>query len=180
MENDDVLSWSKDYFLDWSDFKAESNPSAFEDSFSSIKFHYTWRVNSDLSEGKICFLIDDIKLSSQFLRHLSWVRENQSSLELLKHEQGHFDLAELLRPMITEKIQTNFQNKKFPTRGKNDEQQKQSAREDSGLMIGKELEKWNLEFSQKRKKYDEETEFGHNREKQNEYDKQFDKLRNSK
>jgi hypothetical protein len=177
MENDDMLSWSKDYFLNWSDFKAESNPSTFEDSSSHIKFHYTWIVNSTISDGKICFLIDDIKLTTQFLRHLSWVREKQSSADLLKHEQGHFDLAESLRPMITEKIQNKFEDKKFPTRGQNDEQRKQFAREDSGLMIVKELEKWYLDFSQKRKTYDEETEFGHNREKQKEYDEQFDKLR---
>jgi hypothetical protein len=177
MENDDVLPWSKDHFLEWSDFKAESNPSAFEDSSSHIKFHYTWIVNSDMSDEKISFLIDEIKLTTQFFRHLSWVRENQSSQDLLKHEQGHFDLAESLRPIITEKIQNKLQNKKFPTRGKNPEQQKQFAREDSGLMISKELEKWSLDLTQKRKKYDDETEFGHNVKKQNEYDEEFDKLR---
>lgn len=177
MENDDVISWSKDHFLEWSDFKAESNPSAFEDSSSHIQFHYTWTVNSDMSDEKISFLIDEIKLTTQFFRHLSWVRENQSSQDLLKHEQGHFDLAESLRPMITEKIQNTFQNKKFPTRGKNPEQQKQFAREDSGLMISKELEKWSLDFAQKRKRYNDETEFGHNVKKQNEYGEEFDKLR---
>ena len=177
MENDDILSWSNDYFLKWSDFKAESNPSVFEDSSSHIKYHYTWIVNSDISEGKISFLIDEVKLTTQFFRHLSWIREKQFSADLLKHEQGHFDLAESLRLMITEKIQNEFQNKKFPTRGQNDEQQKQFAREDSGLMIAKELEKWSLDFSQNRIKYDEETEFGQNKEKQREYNDRFDKLR---
>ena len=177
MENDDILSWSKDHLLKWSDFNAESNPSAFEDSSGHITFHYTWTVNSDMSEEKICFLIDEIKLTTQFFRHLSWVRKNQSSLDLLKHEQGHFDLAESLRLGITEKIQNEFQNKKFPTRGKNPDQQKQFAREDSGLMISKELEKWSLDFAQKRKIYDDETEFGHNVKKQKEYDEKFDKLR---
>ena len=177
MENDDILSWSKDYFLKWSDFNAESNPSTFEDSSSHIKFHYTWIVNSGMSDDKIIFLIDDIKLTTQFFRHLSWAREKQSSLDLLKHEQGHFDLVESLRLVITEKIKNKFQDKKFPTRGKNDEQRKQFAREDSGLMISKEIERWSLDFSQKRTKYDEVTEFGQNKKKRKEYDEQFDKLR---
>ena len=177
MENDDIISWSKDYSLEWSDFKAQPNSSSFEDSSSYIKFHQTWTVHSDISEGEICFLIDDIKLSSQFLRHLSWVREKQDSLELLKHEQGHFDLAESLRPIITEKIQNEFKDKKFPTRGQNDDQRKQFAREKSGLMIAKELEKWSFDFSQKRIKYDEETKFGHNLIKQKEYDIKFNELR---
>jgi hypothetical protein len=177
MENDDILQWSKDSFLKWSDFKAQSNPSTFEDSYSHIKFYYTWTVNSDISENRIYFLINGIKLSTQFLRHLSWVRENEISSDLLKHEQGHFDLAESLRQMITEKIIDEFKDKKFPTRGQNDDQRKQFAREDSGLMIAKELEKWISDLEMKRKKYDDETEFGKNREKQKEYDEKFDRLR---
>jgi len=44
-------------------------------------------------------------------------------------------------------------------------------------MIAKELEKWVSDFSQKRRKYDIETEFGHNLNKQKEYDKKFNELR---
>jgi len=177
MDNDDVITWSKDYFLNWSDFKAQSNSSAFQDSSSYIKYHHTWKLNSEISDGKIYFQIDDIQLSTQFLGHLSWVREKQSSSELLKHEQGHFDLAELLRPIITEKIQNEFNNKKFPTHGQNDEQRKQFARKDSSLMIAKELEKWSDDLSQKRVKYDEDTEFGQNVKKQKEHDEKFNELR---
>jgi len=177
MEDTDVILWSEDYLLKWPDFAADSNPSAFEDSSSSIKFHYTWTVNSEIRDGKIFFVINDINLFTQFLRHLSWVREGQDSLELLKHEQGHFDLAEMTMRTITEKIRSKLHDKKFPTRGQNEEQQKQFAREDSGMMIAKELEQRSLDFSQKRKKYDDETEFGHNVTKQKEYDQQFAILR---
>lgn len=177
MENDDIILWSRNYYLNWSDFKADSNPSVFEDSSSQLKFHYTWTINSELQEGKIFFEIRDIKFTTQFLRHLSWVRKGQDSLELLKHEQGHFDLAELENTTITKKIQSELYNKKFLTRGQNEEQQKQFAREDSGLMIAMELEKCVLNFSQKRTKYDEETEFGHNHKNQKTYDQKFNELR---
>jgi len=180
MENDDILLWSKNYFLKFSDFKASSNPSAFEDSSSHIKFHFTWTVNSTMHNDKICFEIDDIKINTQFLRHLSWVREGQESKELLKHEQGHFDLAELTRFTITEKIQNKLYNKNFPTRGKNEEQQKQFAREDSGILIAKELETSFLDFSHNRVKYDEETDFGHNKIKQKEFDDKFNEFREQK
>lgn len=180
MEDDDILLWSKDNFLKWSDFKASSNPSAFEDSSSHIKFHFTWVVNSTIHNDKIYFEIDDIKLNTQFLRHLSWVREGQDSQELLNHEKGHFDLAELSRFSITEKIQNKLYNKKFPTRGQNEEQQKQFAREDSGILIAKELEKNFLDFSQKRTKYDEETNFGHDKIKQKEFDDKFKEFREQK
>ena len=177
MENDDIITWSKNYFLTWLDFKAQSNSSSFEDSSSQIKYHHTWTIRSETYDDKIFFLIDNLQLSTQFFRHLSWVREKQSSLELLKHEQGHFDLAESLRSIILDDLQNDFKDKKFPTRGQNEEQPKQFAREDSGLIIAQKLEKWYNILSQKRIKYDNETEFGHDLNKQREYDKKFNELR---
>lgn len=177
MEKDDALFWSKENFLSWSDFQADSNPSAFEDASSKIKFHFTWTVDSEMKTGKVYYEIKNIHLSTYFLRHLSWVRRGQNSPNLLKHEQGHFDLAELSRIDIEEKIQNSFYNKKFLTRGKNEEEQKQFAREDSGMMISKELEKWNQYLSQKREEYGRNTEFGLNLKSQQEYNTKFDELR---
>ena len=179
MEDSDVITWSKNYFLKWSDFLADPNHSAFEDSSSNIKYHHTWTVQSEMIDGKIFYLIDKIQLSTLFLRHLSWVRIQHSSDNLLKHEQGHFDLAESLRNTIVQNIENEFKERRFPTRGQNEEQRKQFAREDSGLMIAKELEKWNEILLEKRKQYDEETEYGENLEKQKEYGETFQKLRNS-
>ena len=55
MSENDVVVWSKDSFLSWSDFKAEANPSVYEDSHSYIKYHYTWVVNSDKMGKDIFF-----------------------------------------------------------------------------------------------------------------------------
>ena len=71
-----------------------------------------------------------------------------------------------------------FDEKKFPTRGQNSEQQKQFAREDSGLMIAKEVEKWEKYLSEKQEEYDKKTNYGQIIEKQQEYDDTFKKLRN--
>lgn len=177
MENDDIIIWSKNTFLNWSDFKAEVNPAAFEDSSSKIKFHYTWVVDSEMIGEEIYFVISNIQLITQFLRHLSWVRLQNSSLKLLTHEQGHFDLAELLKPMFVEQIKNKFKDLKFPTRGQNEEQRKQFARENSGLMISQELEKCYKILEEESRKYCGETEFGNNIFKQNEYDEKFKKLR---
>lgn len=177
MEDNDVITWSKNYLLKWSDFTAYPNYSAFEDSSSNIKYHHTWTVHSEMADGKISYLIKRIDLSTLFFRHLSWVREQNSSDNLLNHEQGHFDLAESIKPIIIQNITNKFQNKTFPTRGQNEEQRKQFAREDSGLMISAELEKWHKFLSEKRRQYDVDTEYGQNLEKQREYDEIFKKLR---
>ena len=154
MEKDDALLWSKEYFLKWSDFKAFSNHAAFEDSSSQIKFHYTWKVTSEMKNEKVYYEIFDIKLFTYFLRHLSWVREGKDSMDLLKHEQGHFDLAEMNRSMMEKDIQNSFYKKEFLARGKNEEQNKQFAREDSGMMISKKLDTWKINFFKKREEYD--------------------------
>ena len=173
----DVIVWSKDTFLTWSDFKAESNPAIYEDSHSVIKYRYTWMINSEKINDQILFFIDNIQLSVDFHPILSWGRISQTSEKLLKHEQGHFDLAELIKRENLTKLQNKFYNKQFPTRGQNEEQQKQFAKEDSGKMIADEIEKLEIQLSQRRKDYDNQTNFGQNLEKQSEYNIILDKLR---
>jgi len=177
MSEINVLVWSNDSFLRWSDFNAESNPSAFEDSHSVIKYRYTWTVNSEKIGSQVLFFIENIQLSVEFYPALSWVRTLQTNDDLLKHEQGHFDLAELTKRENLEKLQNKFHEKEFPTRGKNEEQIKQFAKEDSGKMIAIEVEKLEEILSQKRQEYDVQTNFGHNLEKQSEYNSIFDRLR---
>ncbi len=177
MSENNLLVWSNDTFLRWSDFKAESNSAAFEDSHSIIKYRYTWTVNSDKLGNQILFFIENIQLSVEFHPVLSWVRPSQANDALLKHEQGHFDLAELVKRENHEKLKSKFHEKQFPTRGKNEEQRKQFAKQDSGKMIAQEVEKLEEILSQRRQEYDEQTNFGQNLEKQLEYNSIFDELR---
>ena len=177
MSEINVLAWSNDFFLRWSDFNAESNSAAFEDSHSIIKYRYTWTISSDEIENQIIFFIENIQLSVEFYPVLSWVRTSETNDDLLKHEQGHFDLAELVKRENLEKLQNKFYQKQFPTRGKNEDQGKQFAKEDSGKMIAIEVYKLEEILSKRRQEYDEQTNFGHNLEKQSEYNSIFNKLR---
>jgi len=177
MSENNVVVWSNDTFLKWSDFEAESNSATFEDSHSIIKYRYTWTVNSNEMKDQILFFIENIQLSVEFQSVLSWVRLSQANDDLLKHEQGHFDLAELVIRENLEKLKNKFHEKQFPTRGKNEEQRKQFAKHDSGKMIAEEVEKLEEILSQRRREYDEQTNFGQNLEKQLEYNSIFDKLK---
>jgi len=162
MSENYAISWTSNYSLKWSDFKAELNPAVFEDSHSVIKYGFTWRINSDKINDKVVFLIDSIKIAAEFHPLLSWVRESESNDNLLKHEQGHFDLAEMLRRDHDIIFEKKFYHKVFETRGKNEAQQKQFAKIDSGRMISNEVDKLSLILAKKRKEYDAETEYGKN------------------
>ena len=66
MSENIVFSWDPDFYLKWTDFKAESNPAIFEDSHSVIKYRFTWILNSDIINDKIMFLIEDVHLIVEF------------------------------------------------------------------------------------------------------------------
>tara|TARA_B110001454_G_C12699078_1_gene425761 strand:- start:451 stop:987 length:537 start_codon:yes stop_codon:yes gene_type:complete len=177
MSENDILEWSKNYSLNWSDFKAESNPAIFEDSHSAIKYGFTWIVNSDILNDEIIFSVNDIKVSVEFHPLLSWVRASESTAYLLIHERGHFDLAEMIRQDHDKIFKNKFYGKIFPTRGQNDAQRKQFAKEDSGRMISTEVDKLNFILLKKREEYDLETDFGKNIENQIKHTTTFEKLK---
>ena len=177
MSSNDVIPWSKDYCLKWSNFKAESNPAIYEDSHSFIKYTFTWMIDSDKLNQEIFFLINQIKISVEFHPLLSWVRNSEVNDSLLKHEQGHFDLAEILKMDYYKILKNKFDKKVFPTRGQNDAQRKQFAKDDSGKMISIEINKLSDILIKKREEYDVETEYGKNILNQSEYDEIFKKIK---
>ena len=172
-----TLEWTPEFTLKWSDFQAESNPAVFEDSHSVIKYRFTWTVNSEKIDEQIVFLIEDIRLYVEFHPLLSWVRLSEANDSLLNHEQGNFDLAELVKNENLSKLQNQFYSKYFPTRGQNEAQEKQFAKEDSGKMINAEVEKLQKLFDEKSLKYHDETNFGTDSESQSKYDSIFSQLR---
>jgi len=177
MSSNDIISWSHDYCLKWSDFKAESNPGIYEDSHSFIKYGFTWVVDSDKLNKNIVFLINQITVSVEFHPLLSWVRTSELNDSLLKHEQGHFDLAEIIKRDYEKILKNKFYDKVFPTRGQNEAQEKQFAKEDSSKMISIEIDKLSEILRKKRNEYDIETEYGKNYLNQNKYDDIFKKIK---
>lgn len=173
----EIIVWSKDTFLRWSDFKAESNPAVFEDAHTTIRYGFTWTVNSDKIGNQIFYFIENLNLSVEFHPVLSWFRLGQNNESLLKHEQGHFDLGELVKRERLGQLQTKFYGEQFLTRGQNEEQRKQFAKEDSGKMIAHDIKELQEILSQRQKQYDDETDFGQNKDMQSKYDSLFDGLR---
>ena len=171
-----TLEWTPNFTLSWSDFQAESNPAIFEDSRSVIKYRFTWVVDSEKVDENIVFLINDITLFVEFHPLLSWVRQSESNESLLNHEQGNFDLAELIKRENIVNLQEQFYKKHFSTRGQNGEQQKQFAKEDSGKMINAQVEKLQNLFDERSQKYHDDTSYGKNLEVQSKYDLTFKQL----
>ena len=176
MSENENLFWTREYSLKWSDFKAEHNPATYADSHSVIKYGFTWTVDSEKMGSEVLFLIKNIQVSVEFCPLLSSVRSSETNDQLLKYEQGRFDLAELVRREHISDLQMKFEGKTFPTRGKNEEQRKQFAKEDSGKMIAQEIEQLQQILEKRLQEYDQTTDYGHDSEKQSEYALKFEQL----
>lgn len=82
-----VLTWEKHPALSWNDFKGRARrttgePSAVTDT--------GFRVQLECREGLLA-----IRVEAEFYPSSSWVMAARKSVELLRHEQGHFDITEL-------------------------------------------------------------------------------------
>jgi len=92
--------------LQWTDFKGTPNN-------SSPYFAYTaWKTNVKFSgvqfEGEKAFL-NGFEMTVEFDGKNSWVKKGKETDELLKHEQGHFDVGVLYMQEVLQSMATaNF------------------------------------------------------------------------
>jgi hypothetical protein len=82
-----ALKWTQHPALSWDDFKGRARRTAGEPSAVTDT---GFRVQLECHEAAL-----DIRVEVEFYPNSSWVKPGRKSLELLKHEQGHFDLTEL-------------------------------------------------------------------------------------
>lgn len=90
-EFSDTLQWTPTKMLGWSDFKADAPRSRFAAyTFTVITMDYSIK-----SSGKS--LKANFSITSAFNRQKSWVKNSPESKSdaILRHEQLHFDIAEL-------------------------------------------------------------------------------------
>lgn len=89
-QDEEVISWSADRKLQWSDFKGSFFKThwAAATTASSISYEFsTFEKNGQL------YL--DFKVGCEFYPNKSWYRSELCDSLILSHEQLHFDIAEL-------------------------------------------------------------------------------------
>ncbi len=76
-------------------FKGEPNPESLfsAETFAGVKFEYKYSNQS--KSGVYYARLTELKYSSFVDENRSWWTKRIADHELLKHEQGHFDIAEL-------------------------------------------------------------------------------------
>jgi len=147
--DEDFIPWSESYKLSWSDYLGTPDYSA-HDAVTWVSYQTT---QIGLREDAILF---DIRCC--FIKSKSWKRPNVSN-NLLKHEQLHFDIAEI----FTRKIRKEFL--KFKCYSFNLDECFYELKEIREMIVMQDTE-----FT---KQYDQETNFSKNKEKQKEWEKKI-------
>jgi hypothetical protein len=99
-----VIVWDQSRLLMFDDFQSVAGPKGKESALAVVGIEYSASMTSKLYQVSIVTMFDTQK---------SWFSEEELGNDyILKHEQGHFDLAEIharrLRKAISE---SNFSNK---------------------------------------------------------------------
>jgi hypothetical protein len=175
-----VIIWNKTRLLKWNDFKKMPNLKSKASASSAIGFESMPSIEHLKTGATFKFKIKNMELHAIFIPDLSWVMKNIGKKNrelLLKHEQGHFDLAE----EITRKTRTNttdhFHDRSLILKGKNEDM----AKKDAIIQIAKIRKKIEVELHKKLKiqetKYDDKTNHGLIIGYQEKYNKRFKRLR---
>lgn len=140
--------------LQWSDFKGSADD-------SSPYFAYTaWKTNVKFSgvqfEGEKA-IISGFEMTVEFDDKKSWVKKGKETDELLRHEQGHFDVGLL----YMQEVLRNFANVNFTRSGYKEEFQN---------FIGEIHRK----YAAMGKQYDQETNHSIKKEEQSKWNSFFE------
>lgn len=142
---------SGDRLLEWKDFKGAPDDNSSHAAYTYWNIHYGYAGVESHGDST---LLKDIKVSLSFDETKSWVKEGKSTDDLLKHEQGHFDIGRLCQLEILASIKTTIFDKT-------------GYRSQMKEIFKNALEKYRGLGS----KYDDETNHGLNKEKQEGWNK---------
>ena len=176
MSQEGVIVWSPDTLLEWNGFEADPHPGMYQDALARIRYGCTWSVESHREGDDILFSIEKIRLTTQFVKNLSWVRKESAAERLRVHVQGCFDLAEELRPRMESLLAERFAGRMYPVRGSNPDEQKQNSMQDSRLALGR-LEEIHGMLDAEIEEYQTRTRYGEDRPAQESYNARFSRMR---
>lgn len=97
---EDLIKWNENRKLTWADFKAE--PLKMDSTVAITSTHLGFSYN--VANGKITYKID-----CWFDKNKSWGRVKNDWI--LKHEQGHFDIAEIFARQLNKSVSEYQYNK---------------------------------------------------------------------
>ncbi len=148
LPDEELLEWSSERKLSWSDYKGKPNP--LSDAAASTTTYLSIEYN--ISSSSFGY-----KIKSRFSKNRSWGLHKSDYI--LSHEQGHFDIAEIFARKLHKKMSEYSFNKR-------------TYQQD----LKKIYEEVTDEKEQMQNDYDRETRHSINKEKQAEWLKKIERM----
>jgi len=103
------IKWSADRPLTWDDFKARPDNNNPFMAYTDVEVGYSYTTSLNNGIYTLSF-----KVENNFVKNKSWVKKDNQTPTLLKHEQLHFDLNEffarsLYRELTNKTYTANYQ-----------------------------------------------------------------------
>ena len=147
-QSDNEIYWDAKRKLTWDDFKGSVDIKSSRASISDCRISTDYKTKKD----SVLFFIN-----SYFSISSSWVKSENKTDLILKHEQGHFDINEI----YARKLRKELQEHKFYLNT-------------LGLEFDKIVSKYFDSLNKEQKLYDIETKHSQNRPKQLTWEKKVD------
>lgn len=144
----DTINWTPDYQLTWQDFRGPVDPA----SRGVAATHSGLISNASLAPDNTV----RITVRAVFLRSSSWVKQEGRTADVLRHEQGHFDITEI----YARKANDAFSNHTF-------------TRKNFDKDVGRIFNKFVEESNRLQQQYDLETNHSINEVKQKEWNEKI-------
>lgn len=93
---DAAIAWSPNRLLTWEDFtgRVPLTADAKRVAATTASLAWSYEYSLETSRSTCVFRIDRIESAAEFHPESSWVRPEHRTAAVLRHEQGHFDIAQ--------------------------------------------------------------------------------------
>ena len=119
----DTMQWDENRKLTWDDFEGNAYTSTRDTlpptghaavTHAGTSPDFSW----GFSNAQGCFYkYNHVSATAHFDKSISWVKEGYKTDFVLKHEQGHFDIAQISADRFNERVQSELMGKEFPCPG---------------------------------------------------------------
>jgi hypothetical protein len=149
---EDFLDWTPNVRIKWTDFKGKADSKSPFAAMSAVGIRYKYNSWSNGKVYKITF-----EIFSRFDKTRSWSKSYLQTQGMLKHEQLHFDISEIVRRDFQKEVETRTFTKDY----KNE--------------IAEIFNRHTERLQQLQQRYDEQTMHSKNKVKQKEWENLINK-----
>lgn len=176
-EGSQAIEWNPDFLLSVEHFKGMEDPNDPHDAKSHTGVNYFFKHHVEQVKNRYKVRIEEIWTKSYFFPLESWLRKKISGEinlpKLLKHEQGHFDIAEKFARKFQRKLKNKFRGKTFVFKINEIKDPVAETKKTIQLFFGE----LNEQVQREHVIYDKETNHGLINSVQEKYDARFAQLR---